>query len=216
MKIPKSILFLAVFSTAFLFWTVTVSFIDVQAIGPLGTSVGLSTVNSYIHKFFGVNLSLYYLTDILSIIPIGVAVGFAALGFLQLIIRKKFSLVDRNIIILGVFYTAVFSVFFFFEKVIINYRPILINGVLEASYPSSTTVLTLCVMISALTETERLIKKKSIESIVFISSIVFTFFMVLCRLLSGVHWFSDIIGGILISSALLFLYRFFIDLYSGK
>ena len=41
-------------------------------------------------------------------------------------------------------------------------------------------------------------------------------FIVIARLLSGVHWLTDIIGGILISNFLLSLYWFTIKKIGGK
>ena len=134
------------------------TFIDVQAIGPLDTKVGFSTLNQFVHKLTDVHLQVYIITDWLSIIPILVVLCFGVFGFVQWIKRKNFLLVDRDILILGVFYIVVFAIYLFFEFVIINYRPILIEGILEASYPSSTTVLVMCVMTTAMIQFGKRIK----------------------------------------------------------
>jgi undecaprenyl-diphosphatase len=97
-------------------------------------------------------------------------------------------------------------VYILFEKVVINYRPVLINGYLEVSYPSSTTLLCMCVMPTAIIQFKRLIKSKFLSQSVTFSIVIFTAFMVIGRLLSGVHWLSDIIGGILLSAGLVTLY----------
>ena len=121
--------------TAFILWTIAVSFVDVKAIGPEGSSVGFATVNSAIRNFIGVHMSLYHITDWLSLVPIIVAMGFAVLGLVQWIKRKKLSKVDYSIFVLGGFYIVVFSVYILFEFVTVNYRPVLISGILETSYP---------------------------------------------------------------------------------
>ena len=121
---------------AFALWTVAVRFIDVKPIGPLDSAVGFATINGFVHNLTGVNMALYTVTDWLGLVPFAFMLGFAILGLVQLIKRKNLFKVDRSVLILGGFYVAVASVYVLFEKVIINYRPVLINGILEASYPS--------------------------------------------------------------------------------
>jgi hypothetical protein len=120
--------------------------------------------------------------------------------------RKNLFKVDSSIIILGCFYIIVIAVYIFFESCIINYRPILINGILEASYPSSHTLMTICLMYAAVTECDILIKSKKTNKIIRLVSYLIIAITVIGRLISGVHWFTDIIGGILISSALIMFY----------
>ena len=97
--------------------------------------------------------------------------------------------------------------YLFFEMNPINYRPILIDGYLEASYPSSTTLLVLGVMPSAIDQIHYRIKNVYIKRILIVTAIAFSSFMVLGRLISGVHWFTDIAGGVLLSMGLVMLYR---------
>ena len=111
--------------------------------------MGFGAINGGFHKLIGVHWHLYTLTDWLSLIPALFVAGFSFLGAAQWIRRKHLLQVDRNILILGGFYLTVLAVYLLFEEIVINYRPILIDGVMEASYPSSTTVLVLCVMPAA-------------------------------------------------------------------
>lgn len=194
---------------AFALWTVAVACIDVKAIGPEGTRVGFSALNGAFHKLTGVNLSLYSLTDLLSFIPLGFVVSFGITGLFQLIKRKSILKVDTSILCLGVFYVVVFAIFVLFEVLVINYRPILIEGQLEASYPSSTTMFVLCIMPTAIIELNSRLEGKALRITVAAVLSSFTLFMVLGRLISGVHWLSDIIGGALLSAGLVFLYRYF-------
>jgi undecaprenyl-diphosphatase len=193
--------------TAFAVWTMLVCFVDVRPIGPMGSDVGFAALNGQIHKLIGVHMTLYHLTDWLSLIPIGFVFGFALLGLTQWISVKKLSNVDYDILMLGGFYTVTAILYIFFEKFILNTRPVLINGILEASYPSSTTVLVLCVMSTAAMQLQARIKNKALRIGAVYAIILFTFFMILGRLLSGVHWFTDIAGGILLSAALITAYR---------
>ena len=190
----------------FVLWTVLIRFVDVEAIGPRQSSVGFATLNGYIHNLTGVNMSLYIITDWLGLVPIGVAFGFAVLGIVQCIKRKSLLKVDRSILTLGGFYIVVMAVYILFEIVIINYRPTLIDGYLEASYPSSTTILVMCVMPTAMMQLRTRIKNDLFRRGVMLTITVFITFMVIGRLVSGVHWITDIIGGALLSTAIVLMY----------
>ena len=196
---------------AFLVWTAMVRRVDVQAIGPLGSAVGFAALNRSVHHLTGVHMPLYTVTDWLSLVPLGFVVGFALLGLVQWFRRKDLLKVDRSILILGGYYAIVMAVFLFFERYVINYRPVLIDGVLEASYPSSTTMLVLTVMPTAITQLKARIKQPVLRQIIVSLLAAFTGLMVIGRLFSGVHWFSDIIGGILLSAGLVWLYAFFTE-----
>ena len=190
----------------FVLWTVLIRFVDVEAIGPRQSSVGFATLNGYIHNLTGVNMSLYIITDWLGLVPIGVAFGFAVLGIVQCIKRKSLLKVDRSILTLGGFYIVVMAVYILFEIVVINYRPTLIDGYLEASYPSSTTILVMCVMPTAMMQFRTRIKNDLFRRCVMLTITVFIAFMVIGRLVSGVHWITDIIGGALLSTAIVLMY----------
>lgn len=200
---------------AFVIWTAFVSVIDVQKIGPQESAVGFSALNRYVHSLTGVNMTLYTVTDWLGLVPIGTALGFAILGLVQWIKRKSLAKVDKSIMILGGFYIAVMAVYLIFEIVTVNYRPILIEGVLETSYPSSTTMLAMCVMPSAALQLKSRIRNRPLKITLISVIVLFTVFMVIGRLLSGVHWFTDIVGGILISVGLVLMYYFFFKLTEG-
>ena len=194
------------FLAAFLLWTMAVAVVDVQPIGPDGSSVGMAGLNGLFHDLTGVHLGLYILTDWLSLIPFLFVLGFGILGLVQWMRRKSLGKVDRSILALGGYYLLTGAVYGFFEKCVINYRPVLIESVLEASYPSSTTVLVICVMVTAMMQLQMRIGNPRLRKWISVSAAVFTVFMVAGRLLSGVHWLSDIIGGILLSGGLVMLY----------
>ena len=192
---------------AFALWSAAVRLVDVQPIGPQGSAVGFATINGWVHSLAGVHMSLYTVTDWLGLVPIGVAMGFALLGLIQWIKRKHLRQVDYSIIVLGGFYLLVMAAYVLFEVVVINYRPVLINGYLEASYPSSTTMLVLCVMPTTLMQLNARIKSQTLKRWVGFGITAFILFMVIGRLLSGVHWFTDIIGGALLSAGLVMPYH---------
>ena len=191
---------------AFLLWTGAVCVVDVQAIGPLGTAVGLAAVNGFFHRLTGVHMALYTVTDWLGLVPLAVVMGFGCLGLVQWVKGKRLRKVDRSILVLGGFYLAVLAAYGIFETVVINYRPVLINGNLESSYPSSTTMLAMCVMPTAMMQLQGRIQNRTLRRWILLLMGAFTAFMVIGRLLSGVHWLTDVIGGALLSAGLVMLY----------
>ncbi len=191
---------------AFFVWTVLVRSVDVAAIGPRASSVGFSRLNLWFHHFTRVHFGLYTVTDWLGLVPVFVGFAFAVFGLIQWIRRRKIWKVDFSILVLGGFYLLTLSAYLLFEEVVINYRPVLIDGFLEASYPSSTTLLVLCVMPTAALQLNGRIQNPVLRKTVVFLIAAFSVLMVVGRLLSGVHWLTDIVGGVLLSVGLVALY----------
>ena len=211
-RIRKSFIVSMCLLTAFVLWTVAICFVDVRAIGPQGSSVGFAGINGFVHNLTGVHWGLYNITDWLGLVPIFVCMGFGILGLVQWIKRKSICKVDHDILILGGFYIITIAAYLLFESVVINYRPVLIGGILEASYPSSTTMLVMCVMPTAVMQFNSRIRNKLLRNIVAATLVAFIAFMAIGRLLSGVHWLTDIVGGALLSTGFVLMYRAIVDL----
>lgn len=195
----KKLIFIgSLFILLFMIWTYLIQVIDVQAIGPNESKVGFATMNQWFHNLTGVSMFIYELTDYLSIIPFLVCIYFGFIGLFQFIQRKSIFKIDNNLIILDIYYVIVVLIYLLFEIIPINYRPILIQGVLEVSYPSSTTLLVLSVMPTLI--------YKSNSRFIKIITILFTLFMIVGRLISGVHWLTDIVGALLLSVGLFYIY----------
>lgn len=152
-------------------------------------------------------MTLYTVTDWLGLVPIAVCLCFGCLGLCQFIKRRSLFKVDRDILLLGGYYILVIFGYLFFEMVPINYRPILIDGCLEASYPSSTTLLVLSVMPTLTLQIKRRSHHKTIQNGIIGFAVIFSMLMVIGRLVSGVHWATDIIGAVLLSFGLFKLYQ---------
>ena len=197
----------------FLVWTILIRHIDVQRAGPGGTEIGFASFNVWFHRMTGVHMLIYTITDWLGLVPIFICMGFGLLGLIQWIKRRSLLRVDPDILLLGIYYLAVIFGYLLFEMVPINYRPILIDGNLEASYPSSTTLLVLSVMPTLKYQADRRVKSAVLGKSITIFVIVFSAFMVIGRLISGVHWATDIVGSVLLSSGLFMIYRFMADHY---
>lgn len=203
------------FVVLFILWTILIITVDVKPIGINNTEVGFSTLNSFFHSFTGTNMVLYTITDWLGLVPIAVCFAFVFVGFMQLVKRKNLFKVDRDIILLGIYYVAVVFCYLAFEMIPINYRPILIDGFMEASYPSSTTLLVLSVMPTLNFQTKRRLKNTGIKNTINVITTIFSLFMVIGRLVSGVHWLTDIIGSILLSEGLFLIYKSLVILKSN-
>ena len=182
-----------------------VRFVDVAPIGPQGTKVGLSHLNQAAHEALGENMMLYKITEYIGYAAILVALCFAGLGLWQLIRRRSLAKVDRAVIALGVLYVALGLLYVLFEKFIVNYRPVIMPGETapEASFPSSHTMLFTVILGSAAMVADRYVKEPKLALLVRVACVVVIIIGVLFRLGSGVHWLTDILGGALISAALL-------------
>ena len=203
----KNLLIGSIFLAMFAVWTALIQSVDVQPLGQNGTSIGFATFNCWFHHFTGVNMAIYTITDWMGLVPVVVCLIFAGVGLVQLIKKRSLFKVDPDIIILGIYYIVVILAYIFFEMIPINYRPILIEGIMEASYPSSTTLLVLSVMPVLIEQIQRRLSGIGVKRIITIAAIAFSVFMVTGRLISGVHWFTDIVGGVLLSAGWFKLYK---------
>ena len=215
MKEKRNLLAGAGLIGAFALWTVLIRWVDVQAVGQNGTKIGFADFNVWFHQLTGVHMTLYTITDWLGLVPIFICLCFGVLGLVQLIKRRSLLRVDPDILLLGIYYVLVIACYLIFEMIPINYRPVLIEGRLEASYPSSTTLLVLSVMPTLMFQAKRRVSNAMIRKAVAVFVIAFSAFMVIGRLISGVHWATDIIGSVLLSAGLYMLYRSAV-LYSDK
>ena len=187
---------------------VLVRFVDVRPIGPEGTSIGLSRLNGFFFRLSGVNILWYHITDWLGVAAILVAFLFAMAGFVQLIKRRSILKVDHEILALGCLYIVVIGLYVLFEIVIVNYRPIIMpDGIHpEASFPSSHTMLVCVIMGSAIMLIGKYVKEKRLCRVLRGICAAIIGMTVIGRLIAGVHWFTDIVGGVLISIFLLSLF----------
>lgn len=196
----------------FAIYTLLIKVVDVQPIGPndpdtgLASSVGFASLNGWFRDLVGSRMFLYEITDWGSLITIPIGFIFLVIGVIQLIKRKNLFQVDANILALGCLYVLTFLAYILFEFVVMNYRPILIDGFLEASYPSSTTILTVVLLASALDQIYIYLKNQKVRTSLFTSIGIIAVFFVVGRTISGVHWLTDIIGGLLLSALLLSIY----------
>ena len=206
-KGKKNFIYFGLLLLIFIAFTLLIKNVDVQAIGPENSEVGLATINDAFHGIFNYNELLYKISKYLGYISFLIIGLYGIKGLIQLIKEKNLFKVDKKLLILGGFYVVVLLVYILFEFVIINYRPVLEDGVLEASYPSSHTILSICVCASSLMISKDIFKKEKFTKILNICTYILMFGIIVTRVLSGVHWLTDIVGAILISLALCNLFK---------
>ena len=192
----------------FCIYTLAVKFIGREPIGPEGSKVGFAGLNKWFRDLVGYNEAWYQISKFFGILVILTAVMFGLLGFIELIRRKNIWNVDMNYYSLGFFYVIVGIVYVFFELVAVNYRPVIEEGgTLEASYPSTHTMLAICIMGSAILQFGRLVRDPHKRFVMNSGAFFIGFMTVFARAMSGVHWITDIIGGLMLSFGMVLLYK---------
>jgi undecaprenyl-diphosphatase len=188
-----------------IFW---VKFLDVAAIGPENTSIGFSTINWWLHNLTGVNMTWYKVSNITGYLAIAFALAVWIIAIIQLIKRKSFAKIDKEIAWASILYIVLALVYFFFKVVVINYRPIIMPGDLhvEGSFPSSHTLFAWTIYTSLIFLIKKYVTKKNLKVILEILVWLIIAVTLVGRILSGAHWGTDILGGILIGNALVIGY----------
>ena len=202
----KNIIITSSLFVLFLIFTILTKFINVAAIGPENSRIGFAELNNSINKGINANDIWDKLGDIFMLIALALAAFYVVIGIIQLVKRKKLFKVDKEILVLAIIYSMLAIIFVFFEIVVINYRPILVDGALEASYPSTHTLIVCTIMPISIILAHKYLQNKYLKLITDIFAIISILFSAVSRLLSGMHWFTDVIGAILISAVLVMTY----------
>ncbi len=196
-----------------LFWTATtclgcflalilaVLLIDVQAVGPQGSEIGLATVNVSVHAALGISETWDKATDFLAAFVILVAALLAGLGVYQLIKRKSIKKVDADLLWLCGFSAFVVLAYVLFEALAINCRPVLTEEGLEASFPSTHTMFSVFVMGAAAYQSKKRLHNPVLKKAGVILSVLVASVISAGRLFAGVHWLTDVLGGALFGAA---------------
>lgn len=193
----------------FFLFTALIMTIDVQPIGPNNSNVGFAAINGPFADAIGYNELWYNISELAGLIPLAIAACFAIFGVCQAIKRKSLFKVDTHLYVLAGFYVMLLLAYLVFELAVINYRPVILEGELEASYPSSHTMLAIGIITTAIFELHELIKNKKallIIADVFCGAVALV--ILLGRLLSGIHWLTDIFAGVILAASLVCFYRF--------
>ena len=208
MKNKKNIIAISLM-VAFIVLTSLLKFVDVRNIGEGNSSSGLSFINK-LSSGITYNETLDKISDVFLIVSVLLVAIFAVIGCIQLIKRKSIFKVDREILLFGVSLIIMAVFWIFFEKaMIVNYRPIFIDGELESSYPSTHIMIVSFVCLSSVQMLENYLKKKA--KILYIAAILIVVTTFTLRLVSGMHWLTDCVGGVILGCLLYFIFIAFCE-----
>ncbi len=209
-------IFLVITFVLFIAFTIIVKTVDVKNAGESGMLVGLATINEKIFNKLGVNETWHKVTNLLLVMSFALAFCFFLLGVFEFVKNKSVKKVNGGILALGAVYILIAIFYFLFEVVVINYRPILVNGKISASYPSSHTFIVLTILWTAIIFVLNSVKNKWLKAGIYIGGTAISIFACFGRLLSGRHWFTDIVGAVLLSAFLILIYVVLFILFKGK
>lgn len=184
---------------AFVVWTLVVAFVDVD-------QVGLSHLNQWFWQRCGKHEVWEQITKWLGYLCILAVVGLVAWQIVQWVRRKSLWRVDKNLLFFDVIGIIFFALYIFFEIVIVNYRPLLDNGVAKASYPSTHTLLFATVLPLLIWQVWHYLKNRPWRIVLTVLLTIVLAVGIVGRLFSGVHWFTDIVAGVIASCFLDGLY----------
>lgn len=201
-------------------FTLLVALVDKKQIGPDGTTVGFAAINGSFADAVGVSPLWDKVSDVAMVFAIAVAVSFAVLGLIQLIRRKKFFAVDKEILLMAVLYIVVAVIYVLFDKIaVINLRPVLLEGEaeLESSFPSSHVLVITSFLGAAEYAWRRIFAdKKALSNILSLAALLVIAVGFAARLISGVHWLTDILGGLLYSATVISAYVTAVHFFDAK
>lgn len=191
-----------------LVYTLLVAFVDVKAIGPEGSSVGLASINAAFRDLVGQSAAFKIVSDVGFYFCVALCLFFIGLFLYQLLKRKSLLKVDRNLIALMYLYAMFIVLYLVFNSlIVVNYRPILKDGALDPSYPSTHVFLGIVAGISAIDGIFVYIKNENSRLALMIVCWVALLLSCLGRTMSGMHWLTDLLGGLIFASVCLAWYR---------
>lgn len=190
----------------FAVFTIIAKFVDTSLVLTTNTKIGLSSINKPIFNSIKISDAWGTVSTVLFLVAALVALALIVIGVREFIKTKQLSKVNHKILFLIGLYMLTVFFYFLFEILIVNYRPLLDEGLAKASYPSSHTLLVCVVCLSACFVVPDYIKNKPLKITIISLLILISLLTPVTRMLAGMHWFSDIIGSLLLSAALVMCY----------
>ena len=178
-------------------FTLLVASVGRAPVGPENSEVGFAALNAALHDQFGYNTVFYGISSVLGYLTILTAL-INCVGYLANLIKKKdLRMVRADLTATLGIYILLAVLYLVFEFVVINYRPVILEEGLEASFPSTHSMLAIAVMFSAAQQVRTGMKESGIRNILILLCVLTGVLTPVTRFFSGVHWFTDILGGVL-------------------
>ena len=164
-------------------------------------------MNDAIFEFFGFNQTWKTITDILLIGVLALVAVLAVCGLVQLIKRRSLKAVDAELTAMIPSLALVAVIYYVFEKVwILNYRPVLVNGLAEPSFPSTHALITTTVLGMLVFALPKYIKSRKLRVLIDVALIAVILVMAFGRVASGMHWATDALAGVIFGFDLALVY----------
>ncbi len=176
--------------------------IDRATITFAGKEVGLSHLNNLVSYKFDDTLDK--VSDVLFYFSFSGVILGVVLGIMQLVKNKSLFAVDTKILFFGIFVILAIIFWLVFDKGLkINYRPI---DPTEGSFPSTHVFMTTFFMLAAHNLLCSLFKGNNIVKYGSLAvAIIFIVLVTIFRVSSGMHYITDVIGGLFIGLSFYFL-----------
>ena len=149
-------------------FTLLVAFVGKAPVGPENSKVGFAALNAALHDQFGYNTVFYGISSVLGYLTILTAL-INCVGYLANLIKKKdLRMVRADLTATLGIYILLAVLYLVFEFVVINYRPVILEEGLEASFPSTHSMLAIAVMFSAAQQVRTGMKESGIRNILIL------------------------------------------------
>ena len=192
---------------AFVALTICLLFVDVRAAGESGAEVGFATINQKVWQAIGQSAAALTVSEVCGLCMIAAVGAFGVTGLVQVIRRKGFLRADKELYVMAGGLVLLAAAYVFFEIFVVNCRPVLDEGELAASYPSSHAMLATAVAGMGMAYLHSRQRKGVLINVLIGLLNGVSVATVACRLLGGVHWLSDIVGGVLLGMVIVYAYR---------
>ena len=200
--------------TLFIVLFILLKTVDVKEVGLYGLN------HTYYHEY---NKVLDIISDVIFYIVL--AFNIFLIGFVIYKMVKKKEKIDYKFLVYVLVLSLGIIIWLLFDYVFkINNRPNIIDGKVEASFPSTHVLLTTYIMLSSPYIFLKMDGKKGLENqnklgfeeIITIIFMAIMLVMVILRLYSGMHWLTDCVAGLLLGIFLFGIYYLIISIIKSK